>query len=122
MRRASIAATTVVLLGVAAAPALAQRTATAKETRSMVRVIQGIPRCYDGAISTVNGDWGKITGVVNDDEACFSASGSVVLHRGAAGRWRAVLQTGSDPKAACVDVKGRVPNRIVRDLKVCKLP
>jgi hypothetical protein len=121
MRLVPLAALTLVTLGVAASPALAARPATAAQTRSMARAIQGIPRCYDGAVSTLNGAWGKLTPVVNDDEACLNASSVIVLHRTAPGKWNPILQTGTDPKATCVDVKGRVPNRIVRELKVCKL-
>jgi hypothetical protein len=121
MRPAPIVVLALATLGIGAAPALAAKTATPAQTRSMARAIQGIPRCYDGAVSTINGAWGKLTPVVNDDEACFSASSVIVLHRTAPGRWNPILQTGTDPKATCVDVKGRVPNRIVRELKVCKL-
>jgi invasion protein IalB len=121
MRTAPIAALAVLVLGVTAAPVLAQRSATAKETRSLARAIHGTPRCFDGAISTVNADWAKLTAVVNDDEACLSANGVAVFHRGTAGHWRAVLQAGADPKARCVDSKGRVPNAIIRDLNVCKI-
>jgi hypothetical protein len=121
MRIAPLAALTAVLLGTAAAPALAAKPATTAQTRSMARAIQGIPRCYEGVVSTTDRAWGKLTPVVNDDEACLNASSVIVLHRTAPGKWNPVLQTGTDPHATCVDVKGRVPNRIVRELKVCKL-
>jgi hypothetical protein len=121
MRFLPVAAITVLGLGVTAAPALASKPATSAQTRSMARAIQGIPRCYEGAVSTINGAWGKLTPVVNDDEACFNASSVIVLHRTAPGKWDPILQTGTDPKATCVDAKGRVPNRIIRELKVCKL-
>jgi hypothetical protein len=121
MRLARLAALTVLTLGVLAAPALAAHPSTAAQKRAMARAIQGTPRCYTGAISSVSRDWGKLTGVVNDDQTCLNASGVVVLHRTAPGRWKPILQTGTDPKAKCVDVKGRVPNAVIRDLKVCAL-
>jgi hypothetical protein len=121
MRLVPLAALAAVAFGATAAPALAAKPATAQQTRSMARAIQGVPRCYEGVVSTINGAWGKLTPVVNDDEACLNASGVIVLHRTAPGRWKPILQTGTDPKAICVDVKGRVPNRIVRELKVCRL-
>jgi hypothetical protein len=114
-RRLASSAVPILLFGVCAAPALANRAATSRERRDIARVVHVRAGCLTVRVSTVRTStrW-----AVARTRPCANADGVIGLQR-KNNRWRARFEGPNDPTSPCEDFITGVPVTVARDLAMC---
>ena len=106
------------LAALAAAPAGADRRATARERKAVAWVMEVPARCVAVRVSTVASGWALMYSRGSRSCSRHNANGYVVL-RQRFGQWRDVLQNSGTDRSPCSAVRP-VPARVGRDFGICR--